>query len=294
MAILIDYSQLVIASCLAFGSDMDKGKDTKKAIDIIRHATLSSLLKYKTDYSSKYGDIILCADGGKNWRRDYFPYYKAARKGKREESKTDWKTIFTFASELLEELRTIFPYRAIKVDEAEGDDIVAVLTKYLSENDVVQEGLIETAAPILIVSSDGDFKQLHKFKNVRQWNPLMKKFVSKPEPDFLLEKVIKGDSGDGVPNVLSNDDIFMVEGRQKPVTAKVMDRFKNQNGLSDVDQRNFQRNRTLIDFDYIPNEVQGKILSIYHEQQPKRDLNAIMNYLMEHRCRLLLNDLQAF
>ena len=294
MAILIDYSQLVIASCLAFGSDMDKGKDTKKAIDIIRHATLSSLLKYKTDYSSKYGDIILCADGGKNWRRDYFPYYKAARKGKREESKTDWKTIFTFASELLEELRTIFPYRAIKVDEAEGDDIVAVLTKYLSENDVVQEGLIETAAPILIVSSDGDFKQLHKFKNVRQWNPLMKKFVSKPEPDFLLEKVIKGDSGDGVPNVLSNDDIFMVEGRQKPVTAKVMDRFKNQNGLSDVDQRNFQRNRTLIDFDYIPNEVQGKILSVYHEQQPKRDLNAIMNYLMEHRCRLLLNDLQAF
>jgi hypothetical protein len=294
MAILIDYSQLVIASCLAFGSDMDKGKDTKKAIDIIRHATLSSLLKYKTDYSSKYGDIILCADGGKNWRRDYFPYYKAARKGKREESKTDWKTIFTFASELLEELRTIFPYRAIKVDEAEGDDIVAVLTKYLSENDVIQEGLIETAAPILIVSSDGDFKQLHKFKNVRQWNPLMKKFVSKPEPDFLLEKVIKGDSGDGVPNVLSNDDIFMVEGRQKPVTAKVMDRFKNQNGLSDVDQRNFQRNRTLIDFDYIPNEVQGKILSIYHEQQPKRDLNAIMNYLMEHRCRLLLNDLQAF
>jgi hypothetical protein len=73
-----------------------------------------------------------------------------------------------------------------------------------------------------------------------------------------------------------------------------MDRFKSQNGLSDVDQRNFQRNRTLIDFDYIPNEVQEKILSVYNEQQPKRDLNAIMNYLMEHRCRLLLNDLQAF
>jgi hypothetical protein len=294
MAILIDYSQLVIASCLAFGSDMDKGKDTKKAIDIIRHATLSSLLKYKTDYSAKYGEVILCADGGKNWRRDYFPYYKASRKGSREKSNTDWNTIFSFASELLGELRTIFPYRAIKVDEAEGDDIVAVLTKYLTENDTVQQGLVSDPAPILIVSSDGDFKQLHKFKNVRQWNPLMKKFVAKPEPDFLLEKVIKGDAGDGVPNVLSPDNIFTVEGRQKPVTAKVMDRFKSQNGLSDVEQRNFQRNRTLIDFDYIPNEVQEKILSVYNEQQPKRDLNAIMNYLMEHRCRLLLNDLQAF
>lgn len=294
MAILIDYSQVVIAGCLAFGSDMDKGKDTQKAINIIRHTTLTSLLKYKTDYSAKYGDIILCADGGKNWRRDYFPYYKAARKGKREESKTDWKTIFTFAAELLVELREIFPYRAIKVDEAEGDDIVAVLTKYLSENDTVQQGLVSDPAPILIVSSDGDFKQLHKFKNVRQWNPLMKKLVTKPEPDFLLEKVIRGDSGDGVPNVLSKDDIFMVEGRQKPVTAKVMERFKSQGSLTEEEQRNFQRNRTLIDFDYIPNEVQEKILSVYNEQQPKRDLNAIMNYLMKHQCRILLNDLQAF
>lgn len=294
MAILIDYSQVVIAGCLAFGSDMDKGKDTQKAINIIRHTTLTSLLKYKTDYSAKYGDIILCADGGKNWRRDYFPYYKAARKGKREESKTDWKTIFTFAAELLVELREIFPYRAIKVDEAEGDDIVAVLTKYLSENDTVQQGLVVDPAPILIVSSDGDFKQLHKFKNVRQWNPLMKKLVTKPEPDFLLEKVIRGDSGDGVPNVLSKDDIFMVEGRQKPVTAKVMERFKSQGSLTEEEQRNFQRNRTLIDFDYIPNEVQEKILSVYNEQQPKRDLNAIMNYLMKHQCRILLNDLQAF
>jgi hypothetical protein len=79
MAILIDYSQVVIASCLAFGSDMDKGKDTQKAINIIRHATLSSLLKYKTDYSAKYGGIILCADGGKNWRRDYSSFHHRHR-----------------------------------------------------------------------------------------------------------------------------------------------------------------------------------------------------------------------
>lgn len=292
--ILIDYSQLVIASCLAFGSDMDKGKDTNKAIDIIRHATLSSLLRYKEQYSQKFGDIILCADGGKNWRKTYFPYYKAARKGKREESKTDWKTIFSFASELLEDLRTVFPYRAIRVDEAEGDDVVAVLTKFLSENDTVTTGLVEEPAPILIVSSDGDFKQLHKFKNVRQWNPLMKKYVAKPEEDFLLEKVIRGDAGDGVPNVLSQDDIFMVDARQKAVTVKVLEKFKTNKGLTETDQRNFQRNRTLIDFDYIPQEVQDKILTVYNEQQPKRDLNAIMNYLMKHRCRLLLNDLQAF
>ncbi len=292
--ILIDYSQLVIASCLAFGSDMDKGKDTKKAIDIIRHATLSSLLRYKEQYSKKFGEIVLCADGSKNWRKEYFPQYKAHRKGKREESKTDWKMIFEFARELLADIQETFPYKAIRVDEAEGDDVIAVLTKYLTENDTWTNNLVEEPMPILIVSSDGDYKQLHKHKNVRQWNPLMKKFVDKPEKDFLIEKVIRGDSGDGVPNVLSPDDAFVSGTRQKAVTAKVLEKFKTKTGLNEVELRNFQRNQTLIDFDYIPQEVQDKILEQFLGQTPKRDLNGIMQYLMKHRCRLLLNDLQAF
>lgn len=148
--------------------------------------------------------------------------------------------------------------------------------------------------PILIVSSDGDYKQLHKHKNVRQWNPLMKKFVDKPEKDFLIEKVIRGDAGDGIPNVLSPDDAFVSGTRQKAVTVKVLEKFKTKTGLNEVELRNFQRNQTLIDFDYIPQEVQDKILEQFLGQTPKRDLNGVMQYLMKHRCRLLLNDLQAF
>ncbi len=225
--ILLDYSQVVIASCLAHGSDMDKGKDAAKKIDIIRHSTLSSLLRYKEQYGAKYGDLVICADGSKNWRRTYFPQYKAHRKSNREESKTDWETIFSFAKELLADLREVFPYQVVRVDEAEGDDVIAVLTKWGVENKNTMVGLVEEPEPTIIISSDGDFKQLHKYKNVRQWNPLMKKLVSKPEPDFIFEKTVRGDVGDGVPNVLMGDNTFVDGIRQKPVTAKVIDRYRD-------------------------------------------------------------------
>lgn len=293
--ILLDWSQIVISSALAAGgSDLDKGKDTKKATDIIRHAALSSIQKYKTEYGKKFGEIVICADGWENWRKVYFPNYKASRKGKREASKTDWKMIFSFSADMLQELRETFPYKIMHVAEAEGDDVIAVLTKHIIDNYPQMVGIVEEPEPILIVSSDGDFKQLHKYNNVRQWNPLLKKYVTKPEPDFLLEKVIRGDAGDGVPNVLSGDDTFTTETRQKPVTAKVMEKFKTENGLSDVDKRNFQRNRTLIDFDCIPASVTKSIVDMYELQSTKRDLNAIMNYLIKHRCRLLLDNIQGF
>jgi hypothetical protein len=293
--ILLDWSQIVISSSLAVGgSDLDKGKDPKKAMDIIRHATLTSLQKYRTDYSKKYGELVICADGWDNWRRKYFPNYKAVRKVKREDSKTDWKMIFTFASDLLNELRETFPYRVVHVGEAEGDDVIAVLTKYVTENKPQMVGLVEEPEDILIVSNDNDYKQLHKYKNVRQWNPLMKKYVTKAEPDFLLEKVIKGDPGDGVPNVLSGDNAFVDAIRQKPVTSKVMEKFKTGTGLTDTDKRNFQRNQTLIDFDFIPEDVTKSIIDAYEMHTPKRDLNAIMNYLIKNRCRLLLDNIQGF
>jgi 5'-3' exonuclease len=294
MTILIDYSQLVVASCLAFGSDMDKGKNPEKAIDIIRHSTINSLLSYKQKYSKDYGELVLCADGSKNWRKVYYPYYKQHRKAAREESKTDWKLVFNFASELLVELREVFPFKVVRVDEAEGDDVIAVLTKYITENETVQQGLVEVTKPILIVSSDGDYKQLHKYRNVRQWNPIMKKMVAKPEPDFILDKVLRGDAGDGVPSVFSPDDWFVNgEGRQKPITAKVKERFATGQ-INETERRNFERNRTLVDFDYIPEEVSTQILEVYKSTIPKKDLNGIMEYFMSKKMRLLLNHIQDF
>lgn len=294
MAVLIDYTQVTVAAALAFGSDFNKGQDTEKAVNILRHAVLTSFLNYKQKFGSQYGDLIICADGSKNWRKDYFPYYKQHRKKDREESKTDWGLIFNFASEFLDDLRNVFPFRVIRHDRAEGDDVIAALTKHISENETVQEGLIETSPKVLIISSDGDFKQLHQFQNVRQWNPILKKFVEKPDKHFLFEKCIRGDAGDGVPSVLCPDDWFVNGvGRAKSITQKVIERFHNDE-LSEEERRNFQRNKTLVDFDCMPEDIRSEIITTYTESVAVKDLNVVMNYLMKHRMRLLLNDIQAF
>lgn len=292
--ILIDYTQVAVAAALAFGSEFDKGSDSQKAINILRHALLTTLVGYKEKFSPKYGELVICADGSKVWRKEHFPYYKQGRKKNREESKTDWKLIFNFANEFLSDLREVFPFKVVRHDRAEGDDVIAALTKYISENETVMEGLIEVSPPVLIISSDGDYKQLHRFKNVRQWNPILKKLVDKAEKDFLFEKCIRGDSGDGVPSVLCADDWFVNgEGRAKPITQKVIERF-HSGDISVEEMRNFQRNKTLVDFDCIPDDIRAEIIYTYLEDKPVKDLNKVMGYLMEKQMRLLLNNIQQF
>lgn len=302
--ILIDYSQLIIAGALTFGSDFDKGKDTKKQIDIMRHTILNTLLSDKKKYGKEYGDFVIAVDSKNYWRREVFPYYKGARKKNREESKTDWKAIFDIGTQLREEFSEVFPYKFINVDGAEGDDVIAVLSKYSQESDLKQVGVFDgEPQPVLIKSNDGDFGQLHKYSNVRQWNPILKKYVPKYGKYDLLEKLLTGDAGDGIPNIKSADDHFMNEdsGRQASITAKIkktaFDQFDRGEQIYFGDKTmdiNFRRNRQLIDFDYIPEHIYNKIVSVYESTNPVNDKSKIFNYFIQNRCKLLMEHIQSF
>ena len=216
----------------------------------------------------------------------------------------NWKLIFDTLSELREDLRTHFPYKVISVDRAEADDIIAVLTEWVQSIELVQEGLMEEAQKVLILSSDKDFKQLQlapfSTGNVRQWAPMQKKFItaSKQEiTDFTIEHIVKGDAGDGVPNILSKDDVFVAGVRQKPVSAKRLAEFYEK-GIdacrTDEERRNWHRNFTLVSFANIPQDVKDEIVQCYINSKPRNDKMGIMNYLIEHRCRLLLDELEDF
>jgi hypothetical protein len=294
--ILADFTQLAIATTFAFSDDMKKGRDVGKMEDIIRHVLLTSLLSYKRQYTKTYGQIVLAGEGETNWRRDTFPHYKANRKKGREESDTDWASIFSIIEQLRGELIEIFPWKFVRHKNAEGDDVIATLTEYLQENETTSGGIFDEPQPILIVSSDADFKQLHRFKNVKQFNPIMKKWVAKPEPDFLVEKIIRGDGGDGVPSVLCPDDFFINEdtGRAKPVTKKVIERFKAGIGLDEEEMRRYERNKRMVDLTMIPENIQQEIISNYKSASDDCDLQKIMNHLIQKRCRNLLNDIQSF
>lgn len=299
--ILTDWSQLVIAGSFAFSSDFKKGQDTSKMIDILRHCTLTTILSYKRNYGAEYGDLIFAVDGRNYWRKEIFEPYKGHRKKSREESDIDWKSIFAIGSQLRDEFIEVLPYKFVRYDRAEADDIVAVLTKYWQTNELVQVGFEEEPAKVLIISNDGDFGQLHKYRNVRQWNPILKKYVERPAKHFLLEKVIQGDSGDGIPSIRSYDTQLMEGVRQKPITAQIKAAAvaQRENGEpilfpTEEMNRNYQRNQRLIDFDFIPADVEAAIIEDYLKPKTDNRKNDIFNYLIKHRCRNLMDSIQEF
>lgn len=296
--ILIDYSQVALAAILTFQREL-KGTESEVK-NLIRHVTLSTIKSYKKKYGKEYGDIVICCDGRKYWRKEFFPNYKGMRKSNRDKSDLDWGLIFDTLNEMRQDIAQHFPWKVMHIDRAEADDIIAVLAKYLQENELVQQGLMEEPQKILILSSDKDFKQLQLYDNVKQWSPMQKKYVTATQREIIeykIEHIVKGDAGDGVPNILSKDDVFMNGDRQKPVSAKRLQEFFDNGFIAcrnDEERRNWHRNTTLVDFQHIPEDVSKMILDSYISNKPTGDKMTVMNYLMEHRCRLLLDELEDF
>jgi hypothetical protein len=300
--ILVDYSQVALAAILTFQREL-KGTESEVK-NLIRHVTLSTIKSYKKKYGKEYGELVICCDGRKYWRKEVFEHYKASRKKNRDASDLDWKLIFDTLSEMRDDIAKNFPWRVIHVDRAEADDVIAVMTEWVQTNDLVQEGLVQEPQKVLILSSDKDFKQLQlspfSTGNVRQWSPMQKKYItaSKQEIlDFTIEHIVKGDTGDGIPNILSKDDVFVTGERQKPVSAKRLAEFIEK-GIdacrTDEEKRNWGRNAMLVAFDNIPTDVKKTIVDTYLSNKPTGDKMTVMNYLMEHRCRLLLEELEDF
>lgn len=288
--ILIDYSQVCVAAILAFSHDLKRGSENEKK-DLIRHVALTSIKSYKKKYGKDYGDIVICCDGRNYWRKEVFANYKGMRKKARDESDLDWGLIFDTLSEIREDLKEHFKYKVIHVDRCEADDVIAVLAESTQEF-----GQHEN---VMIVSSDKDFKQLHQYDNIKQYSPMLKKLITVNKKElhaWLIEHIVKGDSGDGVPNILSKDDVFMIGERQKSVSSKRLEEFI-ANGFiacrTDEERRNWQRNVTMVDFKYIPEDIKEAVLSAY-EVPVRGDKNAIMNYLIKNKCRLLLNEIEEF
>jgi hypothetical protein len=296
--ILIDYSQVALAAILTFQREL-KGSESEVK-NLIRHVTLSTIKSYKKKYGKEYGEIVICCDGRKYWRKEFFANYKGMRKSNREKSDLDWGLIFDTLNEMRQDIAQHFPWKVMHIDRAEADDIIAVLTKHLQENELIQQGLVEEPQKILILSSDKDFKQLQLYDTVKQWSPMQKKYVTATQREIIeykIEHIVKGDAGDGVPNILSKDDVFMNAERQKPVSAKRLQEFFD-NGFTacrnDEERRNWHRNSTLVDFQHIPEDVSKMILDSYISNKPTGDKMTVMNYLMENRCRLLLDELEDF
>ena len=280
--ILVDMNQVTISNL------MIQMKDEPLSEDLVRHMVLNSLRSYKTKFSKDFGELVLCYDDKHCWRKDYFPYYKQNRKKARSESSLDWNELFDILTKIQNELEENFPYKVLKINGAEADDIIAILSNKISSTPNLYE-------EILIISGDKDFIQLHQSDNVKQYSPTLKKYVVDENPEqYKFEHIIRGDKGDGVPNVLSQDTVFVEDLRQRPITKKKLTEWK-ENGIPEGEiKRNYQRNKTLIDFDSIPNELGELIYNKWVDKITQNDKSKILPYFMKHRLKELTEKLGDF
>jgi 5'-3' exonuclease len=286
---LIDLNQVLLGGLMA---QIATTKTTTLNEDLIRHMVLNIIRSHMKKFRKEYGEVVICCDNRKYWRKEIFTHYKANRKKNRDKSELNWDMIFEIINKIKEEIRINFPYKMLDVDRAEADDIIGTLVP----RQIPHEN-------ILILSSDGDFLQLQAYNtmnfghNVKQYNPVQKKFIISKNPyEELHEKIIRGDSGDGIPNILSPGDTLVRGIRQRVLTEARINQFiKNdaENYQDETAKSGYYRNRMLIDLRFIPTDIKENIINTY-EETPVPGRGKLLNYFIQMKLRNLIEVIDEF
>ena len=288
--IIVDLNQIMISNLMV----QINGKNAETlSEDLVRHMVLNSLRAHNKKFRKEYGEMVIACDSGNVWRKQIFPNYKAGRKANREKSEHDWDAIFNMLATIKNEIKTFMPYKVIEVESCEADDIIATLIKKV-KNMIIPEH----KRKILILSGDKDFIQLHG-PNVRQYNPVLNKFVGKGEDPviYIREHILKGDRSDGIPNVLSDDNVFIEGRRQKPLSKKKLNNWVNDvffyTNFTEEEEKNYNRNRKLIDLSSIPQEIEDKINNEFNDVKvASRD--KILGYFINKKLKTLIEVIDEF
>ena len=280
--ILVDLNQVMISNLMA----QNKGNLSElPSKDAVRHSILNTIRAFNVKFKEEYGEMVLCADAADPWRRDIFPNYKHQRRVGRVESQIDWDGLFKIMSDIREEFINKLPFKVLHVDKCEADDIIGTLCAQ-QDDDIY-----------LIISGDKDFIQLQHYGNVYQFSPLLKSFIGEQldATVFLREQIIKGDRSDGVPNILSNDDVFVVGEKQRPINKKRLEEWANVDNipLGSETKKFYQRNKTLIDLEQIPEPLVNTIINRYTSYKVN-NRSKLLPYFMKHKLKALMTNINDF
>jgi len=292
--IIVDYNQTAIST---FMGEVRGRTDIEVNVPLLRHMILNAIRGYKTRFRSEFGDnLVIACDNRHYWRRQVFPYYKASRRKSRDASGFDWPSIFDALNAIRNEIDEFLPYPVIDVDGAEADDVIGALAEYSQS---AKEGvLFEESEPVLIISGDHDFNQLQKWSNIQQYSPVKKKMIKIDESAhaILMEHIIQGDKGDGVPNMLSDDDTFVTDKRQKSIRKVQLAEWKKlapEDFVTGEMAAGYVRNKQLVDLSMTPQEIKDAVVDSYHRQLNK-DKGQLLNYFIKYKLKGMIDVAEDF
>ena len=292
--IVIDFNQIAISTFMA---EVGGRSDVEVNIPLLRHMIINTIRSYHVKFGAEYGQMVIACDNRHYWRRKVFPHYKAARKKVRDSSGFDWNSIFEGLNAIRNEIDEYFPYPIIDCHGAEADDVIGVLAEH-SQTMSKPGALFDEPEPFLVISGDHDFQQLQKYPNVKQYSPVKKKFIKitmSPE-EVLLEHIIIGDKGDGVPNMLSDGDTFVTDKRQKPIRKALLAEWikqKPEQFITGDMAPGYVRNKELVDLSMTPQEIKDDIMVSYDRQQGQTK-SQLLNYFIKFRMKHMIDVLEEF
>lgn len=279
---LMDLSGVAVsaakAQAAAFNTDV-------VSLDFLRHMILNSILANRKRFRREYPDLVIACDSDTNWRKNVYPFYKAHRKADKEKDSFDWDEFFRLFTIIKEEIRHVFPFKMLEVDGAEGDDIIGVLATHYP------------GRPILIHAKDSDFNQCCRNPKVKIWSPFKQKIVIDDQAEHnLFTKICTGETGDGIPNILSVNNSFVDKIRQKSMYKTKIEEWR-RDGIPESVHVRFEENRELIDFRFIPPALQDSIVLAYETAKSTSDKQKIFAYLTQKELAKIsatfLQDIEA-
>lgn len=286
--LLLDFSNIAHATRYvmeSFKNDFDNEGDKLR---YWKAMMLNSIKKNKRKHAPD--EFVICVDS-RSWRKVAFKFYKAQRDQMKKDSNLDFIEFIEQMTEFVADLERCFPYKVIRVNGAEADDIIAILALELKTK----------FKKVIIASNDKDFSQLVN-GNVHLWNIAKEKFVQiNDSKEYLIQHILTGDPSDGIPNVRSDDDTFIDPNkRQKPCGPKMIGKilemgipeWLEQEGL----KRNWRRNRKLIELSQqtIPSKLWVKTLKKYNDKEVIGNFSSVMQYFTRNRMRQQLSEINFF
>jgi 5'-3' exonuclease len=223
---------------------------------------MKNLLKFKNMYNIPNENMIIVRDCPREtiWRMNLYPKYKGTRKNtcsyrnKRYNVGNVFRHIY---NSLYPKLEKQYGFRLMKVDNAEADDVIAVLAKQIRE--------IDPNRLVIIISNDNDYLQLVNDKTLI-WslqNRLLNTKVEMTAEEILLKKILRGDESDNIPSIVGSMPERVLD--ELVTNEELLEQWLEENGKKEV----FEENRKLIDFRYIPEELKALILNKITENIPE-------------------------